>query len=179
MENKKVLGKILPAVLVLVLALLLVITISSCSRNKKTPVGEIVDEKNYLKIDLANNETYAVSKLDFYNKLRYVGYDVFEDALYEAVLKDYVDPIKKDIEDNSADLENGAYFKKFKYIIDNAVYGTTKQNEIDNLDEADKLQKENAYLNQIKKAGYDVDYAKGVYQKSSLEYQTLTLAKRE
>ena len=124
MENKKVLGKIIPAVLVLVLALLLVITISSCSKSKKTPTGEIVDEKDYLKITLADNSTYAVSKLEFYNKLRYVGYDVFEDALYEAALIDIVNDIKADIESNKSDLTNAKYYKKFKYLLDNAVYGT-------------------------------------------------------
>ena len=95
MENKKVLGKIIPAILVLVLALLLVITISSCSKSKKTPVGEIVDEENYLKVNLADNKTYAVSKLEFYNKLRYVGYDASniiydEDICFEEYYAYYV-----------------------------------------------------------------------------------------
>ena len=179
MENKKVLGKIIPAALVLVLALLLVIVISSCSKGKKTPVGAIEDKKDYLKIDIADNETYSVSKLEFYNKLRYVGYDVFEDALYEAILGDIVTDIKKDIEDNSSDLTNAKYYKRFKYIIDNQVYGTTDENEIDNLDEKEASKKIKTYLNNVKQYGYDVDDTLGIYQKASFEYQLVTLAKRE
>ena len=133
MENKKVLGKIIPAVLVLVLALLLVITISSCSKSKKTPVGAIVDEKDYLKVDIANDKTYSLSKLEFYNKLRYVGYDAFEDALYEAALSDIAKKIRDDIEANASSLENSAYYKKFVYIIDAECYGTTDENEVKKL----------------------------------------------
>ena len=179
MENKKVLGKIIPAVLVLVLALLLVITISSCSKGKKTPVGAIEDVDNYLKIDLADDETYSLSKLEFYNKLRYTGYDVFEDALVEAALKEYVDKIKKDIEDNSSNLENATYYKRFKYIIDAEVYGTSDEDSIADFKDDEKAKNEKNYLNNISQIGYDVDKTKGIYQKASLEYQTIKLAKRE
>lgn len=179
MENKKVLGKIIPAILVLVLALLLVITISSCSKSKKTPVGEIIDEENYLKVNLADDKTYSVSKLEFYNKLRYVGYNVFEDSLYEAALNDIVTDIKKDIEDNSSNLSNSKYFKKFKYVIDKEVYGTTDQVEIDDLKDYDREQKEKVYLSSLRKAGYAAVDADGIYQKASFEYQLIKLAKRE
>ena len=179
MENKKVLGKIIPALLVLVLALLLVITISSCSKGKKTPTGEIVDEKDYLKIDLANNKAYSVSKLEFYNKLRYVGYDVFEDALYEAALADIANDIKADIEANGANPESCKYYKKFKYVIDNKVYGTTDEDEIEKLKDNDKEIKEKTYLNELKQNGYEINYEKGIYQKASLESMLITLAKRE
>ena len=179
MENKKVLGKIIPAVLVLVLALLLVITISSCSKGKKTPVGAIEDKKDYLKIDIADNESYTVSKLEFYNKLRYAGYDVFEDALYEAALYDTVKAIKDDIEANSANLQNATYYNRFKYIIDAEAYGTTDEDEIEDLDDDDKEKKEKTYLNNLEKLGYTVDENGGIYQKASFEYQTIKLAKRE
>ncbi|MBP5444666.1 MAG: hypothetical protein J6Y28_00705 [Acholeplasmatales bacterium] len=179
MENKKVLGKILPAVLVLVFALLLVITISSCSKAKKTPVGAIEDKEGYLKLDLANDETYSISKLEFYNKLRYVGYTTFEDALYEAALSDYVKDIKDDIEANSANLENSKYYKRFKYIIDKEVYGTSDQESIDDFEDDERLVNEKKYLNNIKQIGYDVDDTTNIYQKASFEYQTITLAKRE
>ena len=179
MERKKVLGKIIPAVLVLVLALLLVITISSCSKAKKTPTGAIVDEKDYLKINLANDKSYSVSKLEFYNKLRYVGYDVFEDALYEAALIDIVNDIKADIAANGENFDNAKYKKKFKYVIDSEVYGTPEEDEIKNLEDKDKELKEKTYLNGLKQKGYDVDYSKGIYQKASLENMTITLAKRE
>lgn len=179
MERKKVLGKIIPAVLVLVLAILLVITISSCSKAKKTPTGAIEDEKDYLKINLANDKTYSVSKLEFYNKLRYVGYDVFEDALYEAALIDIVKDIKADIAANADNFDNAKYKKKFKYVIDSEVYGTAEEDEIKNLEDKDKETKEKTYLNGLKQKGYDVDYSKGIYQKASLENMTITLAKRE
>ena len=179
MENKKVLGKIIPGVLVLVLALLLVIIISSCSKGKKTPTGGIVDEKDYLKIDIADNKSYSVSKLEFYNKLRYVGYDVFDDALYEAALIDKVTDIKADIASNGENFNNMKYAKKFKYIIDAEVYGTSEEDEISDLKDKDKETKEKSYLNKLKQQGYEIDYTKGVYQKSSLEYMTITLAKRE
>lgn len=179
MENKKVLGKIIPAVLVLVLALLLVITISSCTKSKKTPTNGIVDEKDYLKINLADDESYSVSKLEFYKKLRYVGYDVFEDALIEAALNDYVVKIKADVEANGSNPSNATYYKRFKYIIDAEVYGKTDEEEIDDLEDDDKEVKEKTYLNKLKQFGYVVDYANGIYQKASLEYQTIKLAKRE
>lgn len=179
MENKKVLGKIIPAVLVLVLALLLVITISSCSKAKKTPTGAIVDEKDYLKINIADDKTYTVSKLEFYNKLRYVGYDVFEDALYEAALIDIVNDIKADIESNKSNLTNAKYFKKFKYVIDNEAYGTADEDEIENLEDDDADKKVKTYLNKLKQVGYEVDYSKGLYQLASFEYSTIKLAKRE
>ena len=182
MERKKVLGKIIPAVLVLVLALLLVITISSCSKAKKTPTGEIVDEKDYLKINLANDKSYSVSKLEFYNKLRYVGYDVFEDALYEAALIDIVNDIKADIAANAENFDNAKYKKKFKYVIDSEVYGTPEEDEISDLEEEDKRVKELTYLNGLKQKGYNVVYSddsRNIYQKASLEYMTITLAKRE
>ena len=179
MENKKVLGKIIPALLVLVLALLLVITISSCSKGKKTPTGEIVDEKDYLKINIADDKTYTVSKLEFYNKLRYVGYDVFEDALYEAALSDIVADIKADISSNSSNLSNAKYFKKFKYIIDNSVFGTADEEEIDDLKDDEKEKKIKIYLNNLKQIGYTVDYTAGLYQLASFEYSTIKLAKRE
>ena len=179
MENKKVLGKIIPAVLVLVLALLLVITISSCTKSKKTPTGAIVDEKDYLKINLADDESYSVSKLEFYKKLRYVGYDVFEDALIEAALNEYVVKIKADVEANGSNPSNATYYKRFKYIIDAEVYGTSDEDSIDDLEDDDKEVKEKTYLNKLKQFGYEVDYANGIYQKASLEYQTIKLAKRE
>ena len=179
MENKKVLGKIIPAVLVLVLALLLVITISSCSKAKKTPTGEIIDEKDYLKLNIADDKTYTVSKLEFYNKLRYVGYDVFEDALYEAALIDIVNDIKADIESNKSNLTNAKYFKRFKYVIDNAAYGTADEDEIEKLEDDEAEKKVKTYLNKLKQVGYEVDYTKGLYQLASFEYSTITLAKRE
>ena len=179
MENKKVLGKILPAVLVLVFALLLVITISSCSKARKTPVGAIEDKDGYLKINLSDDETYSISKLDFYNKLRYVGYSSFEDALFGAALTEYVDDIKADIEKNSANLEASKYYKKFKYVIDKEVYGTADQDEIDDFEDDEKLVNEKKYLNNIKQIGYDVDNTTNIYQKASFEYQLINLAKRE
>ncbi|MCR5307606.1 MAG: hypothetical protein K6E24_01240 [bacterium] len=179
MENKKVLGKIIPAVLVLVLALLLIITISSCSKGKKTPVGAIEDKKDYLKIDIADDKTYTVSKLEFYNKLRYVGYDVFEDALYEAALNDIVTEIKKDIEDNSADLTQAKYYKRFKYIIDKQVYQTADEEEIAEFEDDEKERNQKIYLNNLKQIGYAVDDTTNIYQKASLEFQVITLAKRE
>jgi hypothetical protein len=179
MENKKVLGKIIPAVLVLVLALLLVIAISSCSKGKKTPTGEIIDEKDYLKINIADDKTYTVSKLEFYNKLRYVGYDVFEDALYEAALIDIVTDIKQDISSNESDLTNAKYFKKFKYIIDNEAYGTADEDEIEEIKDDEKEQKVKTYLNKLKQIGYTINYADGLYQPASFEYSTIKLAKRE
>ena len=179
MENKKVLGKIIPGVLVLVLALLLVIIISSCSKGKKTPTGGIVDEKDYLKIDIADNKSYSVSKLEFYNKLRYVGYDVFDDALYEAALIDKVTDIKADIASNGENFNNMKYAKKFKYIIDAEVYGTSEEDEISDLKDKDKELKEKTYLNKLKQKGYVVNYTDGIYQKASLEDMTITLAKRE
>ena len=179
MENKKVLSKIIPAVLVLVLALLLVITISSCSKSKKTPTGAIVDKDDYLKINLADDKSYSVSKLEFYKKLRYVGYDVFEDALFEAALNDYVVKIKEDIEANSSNLSNSKYYKRFKYVIDAEVYGKTDEDEIEDLEDKEKDQKEKTYLNKLKQFGYDINYEKGIYQQASFEYQTIKLAKRE
>ena len=179
MENKKVLGKIIPAILVLVLALLLVITISSCSKGKKTPTGEIVDEKDYLKINIADDKTYTVSKLEFYNKLRYVGYDVFEDALYEAALIDIVNDIKQDLEANKSNLTNAKYFNKFKYVIDNQAYGTADEEEIDKLKDDEKEKKVKTYLNNLKQNGYTVDYAAGLYQYASFESSIIKLAKRE
>jgi hypothetical protein len=179
MENKKVLGKIIPAILVLVLALLLVITISSCSKGKKTPTGEIVDEKDYLKLNIADDKTYTVSKLEFYNKLRYVGYDVFEDALYEAALIDIVNDIKQDLEANKSNLTNAKYFNKFKYVIDNQAYGTADEEEIDKLKDDEKEKKVKTYLNNLKQNGYTVDYAAGLYQYASFESSIIKLAKRE
>ena len=179
MENKKVLGKIIPAVLVLVLALLLVITISSCSKSKKTPVGAIVDEKDYLRIDLANDETYSISKLEFYNKLRYVGYACFEDALYEAALSDYAKKIRDDIEANASNLENATYYKRFVYLINTEAYGTTDEDEIAKLKDKDKETKEKTFMNNVKQYGYDVDYSKGIYQKATFEYEFTNLVKRE
>ena len=179
MERKKVLGKIIPAVFVLVLALLLVIIISSCSKAKKTPTGGIVDEKDYLKIDIADNKSYSVSKLEFYNKLRYVGYDVFDDALYEAALIDIVNDIKADIASNGENFDNMKYSKKFKYVIDAQVYGTADEEEISDLEDKDKEVYEKTYLNNLKQKGYEVNSEKGIYQKASLENMTITLAKRE
>lgn len=179
MENKKVLGKIIPAVLVLVLALLLVITISSCSKGKNTPVGAIEDKKDYLKIDIADDKAYSVSKLEFYDKLRYVGYDTFEDALYEAALNDIVKKIKDDIEANKADLSNATYFKRFKYVIDAEVYGSTDEEEINDKKDEEKEKDIKTYLNMLKQYGYELDGTDNIYQKASFEYQTIKLAKRE
>ena len=179
MENKKVLGKIIPAVLVLVLALLLVITISSCSKSKKTPVGAIVDEKDYLKVDIANDKTYSLSKLEFYNKLRYVGYDAFEDALYEAALSDIAKKIRDDIEANASNLENSAYYKKFIYVIDAECYGTTDENEVKKLKDKEKETKEKTFMNNVKQFGFDIDYSKGIYQKGVFDYAFTAMVKRE
>lgn len=179
MEKKKILGKILPAILVVILAVLLVIVISSCSKSKKTPTGLIEDDENYIKLELADGNTYSVSKLDFYNKLRYAGYDEFEQQLYGVIFKEYVDAIKADLEANASDLSKSKYYDKFVYIIDQQVYGETDKKKIEEFEEDELLVNQKQYLNNIKSVGADVDGTTNIYQKASLEYQIITLAKRE
>lgn len=179
MTKKTFLSKVLPALLVFVLVLLFVVVISSCSRTKKTPNGSIENIDDYISVTLTDGEKVLVSKTDFYNQLRYIGYDGFTEELERLIFAEQVTAIESDLDANKADLSGSKYYDDFVDIINNATYQTTDQDKIDELTNKELEQFKTKLFSDLRSFGCDIDETKGIYQEAVIRYYLVNLAKKE
>ena len=150
MNKKPFLSKHPKKILVFLLVCLITITLAGCDRADKKPTGGLDLDATYATATHDGKE-FSVSNGDLYDKLRYNAVEYIEKAVNDFVYKSEIETVKADLEKTDS-----KYKEKMEETILSAIYGTSDEEEIEELNEKDVVKSISTYIDTMYQQGYTI-----------------------
>ena len=138
MSKKLIFPKRVKTILALVLTCLIAITLTGCDSSNRKSTGDLNLESTY-----ASNANHTVTVGELYDELRYYASDYVIDQTFNFVYEAEINTVKENTK---------KYEEKFKELILTEIYGTAEDDEIKELEDADK--KIQQYIDSMYQKGY-------------------------
>lgn len=132
--------KHLKLILTLILTCLITITLTGCDTSNRKSAGNLD-----LNAEYASTDKYSISVGELYDELRKYASDYVINSTFELLYEDELTKVKNN---------PSKYKEKFEEIILKAIYSTSEEKEIAELDEKTKEANIKAYIAEMYKVGY-------------------------
>lgn len=158
MIKKLIFPKHLKKIFALILMALVAVVLSSCDSSNRKPTGSLDRKSVY-----ASGSGYSITVGELYDQLRYNSVSYIENETYKFLYDEEIKTVQAD---------TSKYEEKFNEVILNAIYGTSDDDEIEEMKKTDpkSLKKsELTYIDTMYQQGYKID----LNQIQNREFETL------
>ena len=144
MSKKPFLNKLTKTILMIVTVCLITITLTGCDSSNRKPTADIDLDSVY-----ASVPGHSVTVGEVYNKLRYSAIDYIENSVYNFLFAEEIKTVKEDLASNEP-----KYAERLHEEILTDIYGTSDEEEIDELTEKTLNTKIQTYIDKMYNKGY-------------------------